>query len=205
MRHEFLDALWKGLGIVIVDTKRVIKPWSSVLALDYFGGITILFIFCLFFDEVFSYLISTSQPVMSLDHWMMLPNPRQQVVGSVRVRACLALGWEGSLIMSPKSSLSKTRFRQFLKAFLELEKVLKNSTIISMTKSVGVSTPQNVTIFLNNFVLSWRLLLRIQLMLRIYKYLGIITSKALTPLRTFPSLDSLWLSPMIYNLYFLFI
>ena len=92
LRHEFLDALWKGLGIVIVETKGVIKPWRSVLALDYFGGITILFIFCLFFDEVFSYLISTSQPVISLDHWIMLPNPRQQVVGSVRVRACLALG-----------------------------------------------------------------------------------------------------------------
>ena len=123
MRHEFLDALWKGLGIVIVETKGVIKPWRSVLALDYFGGITILFIFCLFFDEVFSsLLISTSQPVMSLDHWMMLPNPRQQVVGSVRVRACLALGWEGSLIMTPKSSLSKTRFRHFLKAFSRTRK-----------------------------------------------------------------------------------
>ena len=98
---------------------------------------------------------------MSLDHWMMLPNPRQQVVGSVRVRACLALGWEGSLIMTPKSSLSKTRFRHFHKAFCRTRKGFEKLNDISMTKSVGVSTPQNVTIFLNNFVLSWRLLLRI--------------------------------------------
>lgn len=34
----------------------------------------------------------------------------------------LALGWEGSLIVTPKSSLSKTRFRHFLKAFCRTRK-----------------------------------------------------------------------------------
>ena len=117
LRHEFLDtrsgrdwilSLWRDQ----MSHKAVVRGgqfWRWIILAVLLFSLSFV---C--FSMRYS-LISTSQPVTSWDHWMMLPNPRQQVVGSVRVRACLALGWEGSLTL--KALCQKLVLDIFLKLF----------------------------------------------------------------------------------------